>query len=142
MSGDQAEPVERALIEGLAREGVSLVGHDNAGTPELLVKGTVRLWPLDVKDPQFRYVRWCTDAIIQDLPAQRLIGAVSKGGKEGHLTDREAQAKAVRVMQQEFSSELAHAIAGYIFGEAELPTSSGTPPGCPRDAGQPQQMSK
>ncbi len=93
----------------------------------------MRLWPLDVKVPQFRYVRWCTDAVIHELPAQRMIGAVSKGGKEGHLTEREATAKAVRVMQQEFSSDLAHLIAGYIYGDAELPTSSGTPPGCPRD---------
>ncbi|MFO0768731.1 MAG: hypothetical protein U0231_18565 [Nitrospiraceae bacterium] len=93
-----------------------------------------------MKDPQFRYVRWCTDAVIEDLPARRLIGAVSKGGKEGHITEKEAQAKAVRVMQQEFSSELAHAIAGYIYGEAELPTSSGTPPGCPRDQAPPHPM--
>jgi hypothetical protein len=137
MSGDQAEPVERALIEGLSREGFSTVGHDTgpaAIAPELLVKGTVRLWPLDVNDPQFRYVRWCTDALIEDVPAQRIIGAVSRGGKEGHVTDREATAKAVRVMQQEFSSDLAHAIAGYIYGEAELPVTTGTPPGCPRAA--------
>ena len=133
ISGDQAEPVDRALIEGLSREGFSMVGRDGGtGAAELLIKGTVRLWPLDVKDPQFRYVRWCTDAVIHELPAQRMIGAVSKGGKEGHLTEREATAKAVRVMQQEFSSDLAHLIAGYIYGDAELPTSSGTPPGCPR----------
>jgi hypothetical protein len=37
-------------------------------------------------------------------------------------------------MQQEFSSDLAHAIAGYIYGEAELPVTTGTPPGCPRAA--------
>ena len=137
MTGDQAEPVERALIEGLSREGFS-IAKDNGGSwpiaPELLVKGAVRLRPLDVNDPQFRYVRWCTDAVIVDVPAQRIIGAVSKGGKEGHLTDGEARAKAVRVMQQEFSSDLARAIAGHIYGEAELPTTAGTSPGCPREA--------
>ncbi|MEX5216469.1 MAG: LPP20 family lipoprotein [Nitrospira sp.] len=140
--GDQAEPARRALIEGLTREGLS-VGRSSAPTndgvyedglkPELLVTGTVRVWPLDVRDPQFKYVRWCSDAVIEEIPTKRMIGAISKGGKEGHLTEREAVAKAVRVMQQEFSSELAHSIAGYVYGDMELPPASGTPPGCPRD---------
>ncbi|MET0515141.1 MAG: hypothetical protein ABW047_07425, partial [Nitrospiraceae bacterium] len=56
-----------------------------------------------------------------------------KGGREGHLTDLEATAKAVRVMQHEFSSDMARAIAGYVYGDSELPVASGTPSGCPRD---------
>jgi hypothetical protein len=140
LSGDQAEPVRRALIEGLTREGFSIAGQpaegavrpDSSGA-ELLITGTVRVWPLDVRDPQFTYVRWCSDAVIQDLAAQRIVGAVSKGGKEGHITDREASAKAVRVMQHEFSSDVARAIAGYVYGDSELPANPGTPPGCPRD---------
>ena len=140
--GDQAEPVRRALIEGLTREGLSVAGPSvppNEGVrsdglkPELLVTGTVRLWSLDIRDPQFRYVRWCSDVVIEEVATTRVIGAVSKGGKEGHLTEREAVAKAVRVMQQEFSSDLARAIAGYVYGDLELPAASGTPPGCPRD---------
>jgi LPP20 lipoprotein len=142
IDGDQAEPVRRALIEGLTREGLSVVmasgsvneeGHDNRVKPELMVTGTVRLWPLDIRDPQFRYVRWCSDAVIEEAASRRMIGAVSKGGREGHLTEREAMAKAVRVMQQQFSSDLAQSIAAYVYGEEELPTVSGTPPGCPRD---------
>lgn len=143
--GDQAEAVRRALIEGLTREGLSVAAPSispdedvrrNGLKPELLVTGTVRLWPLDVRDPQFRYVRWCSDAVIEEVATRRVIGAVSKGGKEGHLTEREAVAKAVRVMQQEFSSDLARAIAGYVYGDLELPSVSGTPPGCPRDESQ------
>jgi hypothetical protein len=145
LGGDQAEPVRRALIEGLTREGLSVAGPSippNEGVggdglkPELLVTGTVRLWPLDIRDPQFRYVRWCIDAVIEEVASKRVIGAVSKGGKEGHLTEREAVAKAVRVMQQEFSSDLAREIAGYVYGDLELPSASGTPPGCPRDESQ------
>jgi LPP20 lipoprotein len=142
LEGDQAEPVRRALIEGLTREGLSVAGrslptngsfHADGLKPELLVTGTIRVWPLDIRDPQFKYVRWCSDAVIEEVATKRMIGAISKGGKEGHLTEREAVAKTVRVMQQEFSSELAHSIAGYIYGDMELPSASGTPPGCPRD---------
>ena len=51
----------------------------------------------------------------------RVIGAVSKGGREGHVTEREAAAKAVRIMQQEFASDLARSIAAHVYGETDLP---------------------
>ncbi len=141
LSGDQAEPVERALIDGLTREGFSVVGGGSAAgaaSADLQITGTVRLWPIDVNDPQFRYVRWCTDAVIEERPTHRVIGALSKGGREGHVTGREAAAKAVRVMQEEFSADLARSIAAHIYGEKDLQTSAPAPSGCPRESAQPQ----
>jgi hypothetical protein len=58
---------------------------------------------------------------------------LSKGGREGHLSEREAIAKAVRVMQQEFSADVAKAIAAHVYGESELPAQVSHPAGCPRD---------
>jgi len=101
--------------------------------PELLVRGAVRVWPFDVRDPQFKFVRWCSDFEVMDLISQRVVGSLSKGGKEGHLSDREATAKVVRVMQQEFSADVAKAIAAYVYGESELPAQASQPAGCPRD---------
>ncbi len=145
MTGDQTEPLQRALMEGLIRTGLSVTsrhpgvdlpsGGDAGPVPDLLAKGMVRLWPIDVRDPQFKYVRWCSDFVIHELATQRVVGAVSKGGKEGHLTTREATAKAIRVMQQEFSSDLARAIAAYVYGDAELPATASPPAGCPREDG-------
>lgn len=136
VSGDHAEPIQRSLAEGLLREGFSVAsGSGNGGaTPELVVRGTVRLWPIEVRDPQFKYVRWCSDFDVMEAGSQRIVGAVSRGGKEGHLTDREATAKALRVIQQEFSSDLAKAIAAHVFGEATLPAPGTFPAGCPREA--------
>lgn len=137
MSGEQAEPLVRALLDGLTQEGFSVMGPDPASgalPAELLIKGTVRLWPLEVHDPQFRYVRWCTDAVIEETATHRVIGALSKGGREGHVTEREAAAKAIRVMQQEFSSDLARSVAAHVYGEMELPASAAPPSGCPREA--------
>lgn len=140
-SGEQSEPVRRALTQGLVQRGLSIAGASRASDDarggeslraDLVVTGTVRLWPLTIPDPRFTYVRWCADAVIEDLTTKRILGAVSKGGKEGHLTEREAVAKAVRVMQQEFSVDIARSIAGYVYGEMEPPSESGTPTGCPR----------
>jgi LPP20 lipoprotein len=144
VTGDQVEPAHRALVEGLLKEGLqvtsrlwgggSSVGIDSGGpTPELLVRGVVRVWPIDVRDPQFKFVRWCSDFEVVDLTSQRVVGALSKGGKEGHLSDREATAKVMRVMQQEFSTEVAKAIAAHVYGESELPAQTSQPAGCPRE---------
>lgn len=136
VSGDHAEPIQRALMEGLIREGLHVTAKTASGEgmpPELLVRGTVRLFPIEVHDPQFRYVRWCSDFDVVEVAAQRVVGAVARGGKEGHLTEREATAKTLRVIQQEFSSDVAKAIAAHIYGEAALPVSAAMPAGCPRE---------
>jgi len=101
--------------------------------PELLIRGMVRVWPIDVRDPQFAYVRWCSDFEVVNLAGQQIIGAISTGGKEGHLSEREATAKVIRVMQQDLSTEVAKAIAAHVYGESELPAEAIRPAGCPRD---------
>jgi hypothetical protein len=135
VAGDHAEPVRRALTEGLIREGLHIVTEpaDEGGeSPELLVRGLVRIAPIEVLDPQFKYVRWCSDFEIMETAGGRVVGAVTRGGKEGHLTEREATARALRVIQQEFSTEVATAIAGHIYGETPLPPPGSMPGGCPR----------
>jgi hypothetical protein len=145
VTGEQAEPVRRAVMEGLIREGLPVTagpvgteaaagGHGSVKSLELLVKGTVRLSKANVPDPQFRYIRWCSDFVIVETGTQRVVGAVSKAGKEGHLSEGEAMAKAVRVMQQEVTAELARTLAGYVYGEAEPPGSI-PPAACPRAEG-------
>ena len=137
VTGDQVEPAERALTEGLIKEGLHVATDAGAGgsqaRPELLIRGLVRVWPIDIRDPQFTYVRWCSDFEVVDLAGQQIVGAISKGGKEGHLSEREATAKVIRVMQQDLSGEVAKAIAAHVYGESELPTEAIRPAGCPRE---------
>ncbi len=136
VSGDHAEPVGRALAEGLIREGLRVTTKmegEEAGSPELIVRGTVRLFPIDVRDPHFKYVRWCSDFEVVEPGTRRVVGATAHGGREGHLTEREATAKTLRVMQQELSSDVAKAIAAHIFGEIVLPETATMPASCPRE---------
>lgn len=148
VTGLQAEPVRRAIMEGLVREGLPVVagptGLESAGAQpapeaearplELIVKGTVRLWNANVPDPRFRYVRWCSDFVIVEDGGRRIIGAVSKSGKEGHLSEGEAAAKALRIMQQELTSELAKTLAGYIYGDTDN-LAAVPPAACPSEEG-------
>lgn len=143
ISGDQAEPVANALLQGLVQEGFTVVAETDTEqarldprTPATLsITGTVRLLPIQSNDPRFTYVRWCSDAVLVDRSSQRILGAFSKGGKEGHVTEREAVARAVRVMQQEFASGIAKSIAAYIYRAEELSTTATPAAGCPGDSG-------
>jgi hypothetical protein len=139
-------------MEGLIREGFPVTGRqvgaepvpggDDSGlAPELLVKGTVRLWNVDIRDPQFKYARWCTDFVIVEIGTQRVVGAVSKAGREGQLSEREAMAKAARIMQKELASDLAKTLAGYVFGETDQSPGVLPPAACPREEGQAGQRS-
>lgn len=136
VSGDHAEPVGRALAEGLIREGLRVTTKmegEEGGAPELIVRGTVRLFPIEVRDPHFKYVRWCSDFEVVEPGTRRVVGATAHGGREGHLTEREATAKTLRVMQQELSSDVAKVIAAHIFGEIVLPETATMPASCPRE---------
>lgn len=138
ITGDQQEPVRRAVMEGLLREGLPVttktVGEEPTRPAELAVNGTVRLWKIDVADPQFKYVRWCSDFVLVENETQRVVGAVSRTGKEGHLTHAEATAKALRVMQQEVTSHLSKTLADYVYGETDPPATQ-PPAACPRTDG-------
>ena len=144
VSGEQAELTEltrQAVIEGLIREGLPVTnrrpavqpgpGETEGPSPHVLVKGAVRLWDVPVPDPRFRYVRWCSDFVILELDTERILGAISIGGREGHVTPFEARAKAMRVMQRELATGISKTLAGYVYGE-EVPRHTPPPSACPR----------
>jgi hypothetical protein len=139
--GEQAEPTRHALMEGLIREGLPVTDRldetlepdgPNGKAPELLIKGSVHLWDVSVADPRFRYARWCGDFVIVEKSTQRIVGAVSSGGREGHITPGEARAKAARMMQQELASHLAKTLAAYIYGETDPPPAAPAS-ACPKE---------
>lgn len=135
LTGDHVEPIARAVSEGLLREGLAVVSTTSKTSPDLVLKGRVLIGPIDVRDPQFRYVRWCSDFLLLEPASQRVVGALSRGDKIGHVSVQEATSKALRVIQEEFSSELAKTVAGYVYGE---PDPAGAPPtagACPRESG-------
>ncbi|CAI4032380.1 hypothetical protein DNFV4_02810 [Nitrospira tepida] len=144
LSGDYAEPIGRALIEGLAREGLSVTEFSTGGVPArrepsdlrpvLLIKGLVRLWPTEVQDPAFRYVRWCSDFLIVETETGRVLGALSKGDRVGHVSTKEATAKALRLMQQDLSAQLTRRLTDYMYGDLEPSGTSSSGGACPRSA--------
>ncbi len=148
VSGDEAEAVRRAVMEGLVRQGLPVTDQPiriaaqpndpDGSTPlPLLVRGTARLWRAAVPDPMFAYVRWCADFVIVDVQTARVVGAVSRRGREGHVTKSEARTRAVRVMEQEVTAELATALAAYVYGEGGSSGDIAAPAACARELQEP-----
>lgn len=137
VSGDQAEAVRQAVMEGLVREGLPVTARNaqttsgETGNTDLLIKGVAHLWPADLPDPRFRYVRWCADFVVVNQGDQRVVGSVARSGREGHLNYPEATGRALKSLQQEVSSALAKSLAEHIYGD---PPSDAVPPqaACPK----------
>lgn len=148
VSGDEAEAVRRAVLEGLVQQGLPITDHRMSTTPPakepadglplpLLVRGTARLWRAEVPDPRFAYVRWCADFVILDVQTARVVGAVSRRGREGHVTESEARTRAVRVMERELTTDLATSLAEYVYGEGGSSGDVTEPAACARDLQEP-----
>ncbi|MCP9463292.1 MAG: LPP20 family lipoprotein [Nitrospira sp.] len=134
--GDHAEVAQQALAEGLVREGITVIAgaeDRERNDTALIIRGVTKLMPVQVHDSFFKYVRWCGDVELWERATGRVMGIVSGSGKEGHLTEREAMARALRALRRHLSSEMAPAITAHLFGEAELPMPAGMSGGCPRD---------
>lgn len=142
--GEQNSLIRRALLEGLSREGFYTInqGQPSASSnrsssvsqPEkadLVIKGAATMWKVDLPDPRFVYVRWCADLLVIEDKPQRIIGVVSQSGREGHITQGEAFARASKAMQAAVISEVTNALSDFIYGEVEelAPPSK---PVCPR----------
>lgn len=123
VSGDQAEAVRQAVMEGLVREGLPVTARNaqttsgETGKTDLLIRGLAHLWPADLPDPRFRYVRWCADFVVVNQGDQRVVGSVARSGREGHLNYPEATGRALKSLQQEVSSALAKSLAEHIYGD-------------------------
>ena len=139
--------IRRALLEGLSREGLLSVGSGtnsssssssspstnsaNGAPADLLIQGSAKLWKMDLPDPLFVYVRWCSDLQVIEQAKQRIVGVVSRSGREGHITLDEAKARASKAMQAAVTSDIARTLSVFIYGDAEeLSPPSKT--ACPR----------
>ena len=119
VDGEQGSDVQSAIVQKLRQEGLPVMTNGssseadseeqrmlNAQSPDLLITGVVRVWDIESLDPLFRYARWCGDIRILDPWQDRVVGVVSRSGREGHVTSREARARASAVMQSTLAQEV------------------------------------
>jgi hypothetical protein len=131
VAGNNSYAVTRSIIEGLNREGFSVLRKVvDANMADLLIVGEAALWKADIPDPKWKYVRWCSDFQLIDTKNGKTFGAISRSGKEGHLTLSEAENKAMAVMQKEIVFAITGQVANFIYGEIKPLEEAGG--GCSR----------
>ncbi|MCA9419451.1 MAG: LPP20 family lipoprotein [Nitrospira sp.] len=126
IEGDYHEDMERAILDGLKREGLfgQPAKSESSEIADLAIVGQGRFWPVDLPDPLFKYVRWCGDINIYENPSHRLIGVISETGREGHVTEKEARIRASKVMQEIISKEIARLLTQSVFNTQPASSNS------------------
>lgn len=132
VAGDNSSNVRKAVIDGLNRDGFSVLGKEaEANMADLLIVGEAALWKADISDPKWKYMRWCADFQLIDTKNGKTFGNISRSGKEGHLTLSEAENKAMRVMQKEIVFAISGQVANFIYGDIKPLEEAGV--GCGRE---------
>lgn len=116
VSGDRAAEIQKALSEGLTREGFVLA--NTAKQAQVVVRGDVKIRPLNRPDEKWKYVRWQTAFELVDLSDQSVFGTLSRSGREGHLSLEQAEDRAVLKIQKELLPNVSKDVHNYIFGQA------------------------
>src|SRR5437879_9615098 len=135
--GDQADAVRQAIMEGLAREGLPVTATNSQpasgefGHADLLIRGEARLWPIEVPDPNFRYVRWCADFVVLSQGDQGIVGSVARSGRGDHPHYPEPSNRALKSLQQQVSSAHAETLPQPIYA-APPSDSTPAPAACPK----------
>lgn len=119
IDGEQASDVQSAIVQKLRQEGFPVLtngtsfavdseGHKvlKAQLPDLLINGFVHVWDIESRDPLFLYARWCGDIRILDPEQNRVVGVVSRSGREGHVTSPEARSRASAMMQSTLAQDV------------------------------------
>jgi hypothetical protein len=119
VNGDQAAAVRQAVVGTLIREGLPVVGQFSGDDPtaDLIVMGDTRMWPAELPDPRFRYVRWCADFTFVVPQSHRIVGSIARSGREGHLNYSEASNRALSALKHEASAAVVKALHEQLYGE-------------------------
>jgi hypothetical protein len=114
VTGDEPAAIRTALTQGLNAYGVPVSGATPA-TADIVIRGAARFEAVEHM-PQGLFVRWSANFDLLDRSTDQIIGSIRRNGREGHVTRREADARALRAAQQAVSDEAGRTLAAFLFG--------------------------
>lgn len=117
VTGEKGGDVKNAIIEGLNKQGFSVVKKGRIA--DVLIKGKVEFNEAYIQNPEFKFVRWTADFKMIDKSTGKVIGSINDSGKEGHLTIKEAKERASRKLQEELTDEISRRLTRFIYGKDE-----------------------
>jgi hypothetical protein len=111
VSGDQKNDVTGFVGDMLSGLGFSVIEKGGA----LAVTGTESVEPINLQNDQMKFVRWSYQFSISDASGMVII-SLSEAGREAHVTQSEAVARALRTMRDKIKADLAKKINSYFDG--------------------------
>jgi hypothetical protein len=115
VTGNRADEVQAALVQGLNQEGFSI--SEDLSAANVLIRGAIEISPLDRGGGEWKYVRWQAHFDMVDTGGGSVFGSVTKTGREGHLNLQQAENRAVRTIRGTLITEIAGEMRKYIFSQ-------------------------
>jgi len=122
VSGPFRNEIQLVFLRSLTREGFHVIQNDGGlkgNLPDdkgcLFLQAEFKLSPLTLQGKPF--YRWDVKAVLLDIEKGQMIGTFDQQGREGHLQEKEAERRALRVAQKKILAEMGPEISRQIFGE-------------------------
>lgn len=112
ISGPHAASVESAILAGLHEKGFT-GGPDE----EIVIDGRVDFEEAGPVDPKWHYVRWTARLTLKEKETEQVFGSINRSGREGQLSAREANQKALFALQTELNALVGEKLLEYLYGE-------------------------
>jgi hypothetical protein len=108
VEGNPAPPFTRRLNALLSGDGYTLTPYRDEAAG--LITGTIRVQPLDLGNPDVRFIRAMADVQLLDMDTDVQIAAFDESVRKGHVDEGEAARRSVEGVAAQVAQKLARAL--------------------------------
>ena len=108
MDGNPAPTFTRRLNAVLSGEGYTLTPYRDEAAG--LITGTISIQPLDLGNPDVRFIRAMADVQLMDMDTNARIAAFDESLRKGHTDEGEAARRAVNGVAEQVAKKLVRAL--------------------------------
>lgn len=119
LNGNPAPPFTRRLIALLSGEGYRLTPYRDEAAG--LISGTIRVQPLDLGNPEVRFIRAMADVQLVDMDTDTQIAAFDESVRKGHVDEGEAARRSVQGVAAQVAQKLVRALGTLGLAADTLP---------------------
>ncbi|MCD6271590.1 MAG: hypothetical protein J7K30_01800, partial [Deltaproteobacteria bacterium] len=108
MEGNPAPTFTRRLNAMLSGEGYTLTPYRDEAAG--LITGTISIQPLDLGNPDVRFIRAMADVQLVDMDTNARIAAFDESLRKGHVDEGEAARRSVNGVAEQVAEKLVRAL--------------------------------
>ncbi|WP_372680963.1 hypothetical protein [Desulfosarcina sp.] len=109
LDGNPAPPFTRRLNALLSGDGYTLTPYRDEAAG--LITGTIRVQPLDLGNPDVRFIRAMADVQLVDMDTDVQIATFDESVRKGHVNEGEAARRAVEGVAEQVAHQLVRTLS-------------------------------